>query len=118
LARGRNWDKHNRRARATPGRSISPSGRSERDRFEGLSFYLDLGMQEGGNYVVIPGRWYGMTETDLFKYRLAHRSKVCAKNREWFDRSRGDRLIRISNEVVMAWEIRNCETCASFVRRN
>jgi len=118
MARGRNWDKHNRKARATSGRSTAPSGRSERDRFEGLSFYLINGIREGGNFVVIPGRWNDMPEAELFTYRVAHRSRDCAENREWFDRSRGDRVLRISNETVEAWEIRNCETCAYFVRRN
>ncbi len=96
---------------------MAPSRRSERDIFEGLSFCLDVAMQEGGNYAVILGRCYGMTEADLFKYGLVHHSKACANNRERFCRSCVNRLIRISNEVVVAWEIRNCETCASFVRR-
>lgn len=118
MARGRNWDRHNRNSRAAAARSKPVARRSSRDTFEGLSFYLAERIHEGGNFVVIPGSWKAMTDDELFRYTIAHRSQSCAENREWFDRDRGDRWIRISNETVEAWNIRNCEVCASFVRRN
>jgi hypothetical protein len=118
MVRGRDWDKHNRDSRASRSRFSDRGGPRLREVFEALSYYQSERMHEGGNFVVLPGRWRTMTDAELQGFRLAHRTRNCAQNKEWFDYARGDRLVRIENQTVEALALRNCEICASFVRRN
>lgn len=118
MASGRDWDKHNRRSRASAARQ-RPSIRSgPRKTFEALAFYYGANEHDGGNYVVLPSRWESMSDAELHGRRVAHRKRACAENKQWFNYAAGDRWVRVRDETVEALDIQNCELCASFVRRN
>jgi len=118
MSKGRNWDKHNREARASMARQRPHIRVGARQTFEALHAYYLADVNEGGNFVVLPSNWQDLSDADLHPKRVAHRKKECARNKKWFDYGAGDRWVRISDETVEALDISNCEICASFVRRN
>jgi hypothetical protein len=118
MSKGRNWDKHNRDARASRARQQPLSRVGARRTFEALHAYYLADMNEGGNFIVLPSNWQDLSDAELHSKRIAHREKDCAQNKQWFNYAAGDRWIRVSNETVEALDVGNCEICASFVKRN
>lgn len=117
MAKNRDWEKFNRNRRASDSRNLPRSGPSLAQTFEALSYYLKLNEPEGGNFAVVPAKWKSMLDVDLHRYRVAHRRRACAENRSWFDYAAGDRWVRIRDETVEMLNLRNCEVCATHIRR-
>jgi len=118
VARSRNWDKHNRDARAAASRNRPRSGPDAQRTFEALSHYLSFNEPEGGNFVVVPAKWETMSDAELHQRRIAHRRRACAENKSWFNYSSGDRWVRLRDETIETLNIENCEICAAHIRRN
>jgi len=109
------WEK--RRPIARDKRRIGKFDTTAKAAFEALVFFRDNPEPRAGNFVIIPGRWESMSEAELHERRIVHRRQRCAEDHYWFDRASGDRWVRISNETVETFKLRNCEVCSEHIRR-
>jgi hypothetical protein len=110
------WEKRKRVTR--DGRRSGKFDPSAKEAFEALSFFLDNPEdKKAGNFVIVPGGWSDMSEAQLHSKLIAHRNRRCAENLEWFNRSVGDRWVRVQNETVETFGLRNCDICAGHFHR-
>ena len=81
------------------------------DVFKALEFYYSNPEKKAGNWLVLPHNLSDLSEDKLLIYTTCHRSKNCAIHETNFDKSSGDRLFRVTNEVVEMLALTSCSKC-------
>ena len=81
------------------------------DVFKALEFYYSNPEKKAGNWLVLPHNLSELSEDKLLLYATCHRSKNCAIDETNFDKSSGDRLFRVTNEVVEMLALTSCSKC-------
>ena len=81
------------------------------DKFKALEFYYSNPERKAGNWLVLPHNLSELSEDKLLFYATCHRSKNCAIDETNFDKSSGDRLFRVTNEVVEMLALTSCSKC-------
>jgi hypothetical protein len=111
MGTSKNWDKYSRKQRMTEAASRHRKGPKQDDFFKILEFYYLNPERKAGNWVVLPHNLSNLSEDESRVFRNYHRSKTCAINETNFDKSTGDRLFRVTNEVVEMLDMLGCPLC-------
>ena len=111
MGTGKNWEKYGRKQRMAHASSRYLDGPKLNDVFKALNFYFDNPERKAGNWVVLPHNLSELSEDKLLFYATCHRSKNCAIDETNFDKSSGDRLFRVTNEVVEMLALTSCSKC-------
>jgi hypothetical protein len=111
MGTSKNWDKYSRKQRMTEATSRHREGPKQDDFFKVLEFYHLNPERKAGNWVVLPHNLSILNEDESRVFRNYHRSKTCAIRETNFDKSAGDRLFRVTNEVVEMLAMAGCSHC-------
>jgi len=111
MGTSKNWDKYSRKQRMTEAASRHNEGPKQDDFFKVLEFYFFNPERKAGNWVVLPHNSSNLSADESRVFRNYHRSKTCAINKTNFDKSAGDRLFRVTNEVVEMLAMPGCTHC-------
>ena len=111
MGTSKNWDKYGRKQRMADASSRHLDGPKLSDVFKALDFYFDNPERKAGNWVVLPHNLSELSEDESLIFKNYHRSKTCAINETNFNKSAGDRLFRVTNEVVEMLVLTVCAHC-------
>jgi len=111
MGTSKNWDKYGRKQRMADAASRPVDGPKLRDKFKALEFYYSNPERKAGNWVVLPHNLNELSEDKSVVYAMCHRSKNCAINETNYDRQLGDRLFRVTNDVVEMLALTSCTKC-------
>lgn len=111
MGTSKNWDKYGRKQRMADAASRPVDGPKLNDIFKALEFYFSNPERKAGNWVVLPHNLSELGEDKLLTYISCHRSKNCAIEQTSFDKPSGDRLFRVTNEVVEMLALTSCRNC-------
>ena len=111
MGTSKNWDKYGRKQRMADAASRPADGPKLNDKFKALEFYYSNPERKAGNWLVLPHKLSELSEDKLLLYATCHRSKNCAIDETNFDKSSGDRLFRVTNEVVEMLALTSCSKC-------
>jgi len=111
MGSSKNWESYSRRKKVSDSKDKSAGIVAIKVVFESLIFYVKNPEKHSGNWVVIPHNWKELSDDELFKFRVAHKNRICAIARIPFDSNKGDLLFRIRNDVVEMLEINSCSEC-------
>ena len=111
MGTSKNWDKYGRKQRMADAASRPADGPKLNDKFKALEFYYSNPERKAGNWLVLPHNLSELSEDKLLLYATCHRSKNCAIDETNFDKSSGDRLFRVTNEVVEMLALTSCSKC-------
>lgn len=111
MGTSKNWDKYGRKQRMADAASRPIDGPKLPDKFKALEFYYSNPERKAGNWVVIPHNLSELSEATLLIYTTCHRSKNCAIEETNYDKPSGDRLFRVTNEVVEMLALTSCSKC-------
>ncbi len=81
------------------------------DKIKVLEFYYSNPERKAGNWIVLPHNLSELSEDKLQICTTYHRSKNCAIEETNYDKPSGDRLFRVTNEVVEMLVLTSCSKC-------
>ncbi len=87
------------------------SGPKLKDIFIALAYYANNPERKAGNWTVLPGNLEHLDDEKRSQFLTTHRNKQCAINELNFSQQSGDRLFRVSNEVVEMLTLKSCGKC-------
>jgi hypothetical protein len=111
MGTSKNWDKYGRKQRMADAASRPVDGPKLNDVFKALEFYFSNPERKAGNWVVLPKNLSELSNDELLTFKSCHRSKTCAIEATNYDKSAGDRLFRVKNEVVEMLSLTSCSKC-------
>lgn len=111
MGTSKNWGKYSRRQQMSDAASRPLSGPKQKDIFIALAYYADNSERKAGNWVVLPGDLEQLNEEQKKKFLTTHRNKQCAISELNFSQQNGDRIFRVSNEVVEMLTLKSCDKC-------
>jgi hypothetical protein len=111
MGSSKNWDKYGRKQRMADAASRPVDGPKLNDVFKALEFYYSNPERKAGNWVVLPKNLSELSNDELLTFKSCHRSKTCAIETTNYDKPAGDRLFRVTNEVVEMLALTSCSKC-------
>ena len=111
MGTSKNWDKYGRKQRMADAASRPADGPKLNDKFKALEFYYSNPERKAGNWLVLPHNLSELSEDESLIFKNYHRSKTCAIKETNFNKSAGDRLFRVTNEVVEMLVLTLCAHC-------
>lgn len=112
MGTSKNWGNYSRQTRMREAALRPSDGPKVAEVFAALEYYLSNPEKVAGNWIVLPRELTAGGDEKTPKFKTAHRNKKCAVTLGPFAPEAGDRLFRVSNEVVEMLALMKCPVCS------